>query len=165
MTVISTEKDTEALSFRLVAEFDAGIERVWRIWADPRQLERWWGPPTWPATFDAYEFALGGRAAYFMRGPDGETSRGWWRITGIDAPHRLTFDDGFADENGDPVPEMGETHATVTLEDLGGRTRMTMATTFESVEQLDQMVAMGMEEGLTLALGQVDALLAEDAQV
>ncbi|MBG6225118.1 uncharacterized protein YndB with AHSA1/START domain [Arthrobacter sp. CAN_A2] len=165
MTVISTEKDAEALSFRLVTEFYAGIERVWRIWADPRQLERWWGPPTWPATFEAYDFTPGGRAAYFMTGPDGERSRGWWRITGLDAPHRLTFDDGFADENGDPVAEMGETHATVTLEDLGGRTRMTMVTAFESLEQLDQMVAMGMEEGLKLALGQVDALLAEDAQV
>lgn len=165
MAVISTQKDIDALSFRLVAEFDAGVDRVWRIWADPRQLERWWGPPTWPATFEAYEFEPGGRAAYFMTGPDGEKARGWWRITGIDAPYRLTFDDGFADENGAPVVEMGETHATVTLEELGGRTRMTMVTTFESLEQLNQMVEMGMEEGLKLALGQVDALLAEDAPV
>jgi len=165
MTVISTEKDAEALSFRLVAEFDAGVERVWRIWADPRQLERWWGPPTWPATFDSYEFAPGGRAAYFMRGPDGEKARGWWRFTALDAPHRLTFDDGFADEFGDPVAAMGETHETVTLEDLGGRTRMTVITAFESVGQFDQLVQMGMEEGMSLAVGQVDDLLAEDAPV
>jgi uncharacterized protein YndB with AHSA1/START domain len=165
MAVISTEKDTEALNFRLVAEFDAGVERVWRIWEDPRQLERWWGPPTWPATFDSLEFVPGGRAAYYMTGPDGEKARGWWRITGIEAPHRLTFDDGFADENGEPVTEMGETHAVVTLEDLDGRTRMTMTTAFDSLEQLNQMVEMGMEEGLKLALGQVDVLLAEDASV
>jgi uncharacterized protein YndB with AHSA1/START domain len=165
MAVISTEKDLEALSFRLVAEFDAGVERVWQIWADPKQLERWWGPPTWPATFDAYEFEQGGRAAYYMTGPDGEKARGWWRITAVEPPHRLAFDDGFADENGDPVADLGETHATVTLEDSGGRTRMTMVTAFESLEQLNQMVEMGMEEGLKLALGQVDALLAEDASV
>jgi uncharacterized protein YndB with AHSA1/START domain len=163
MAVISTEKDTEALHFKLVAEFDAGVERVWQIWADRTQLQRWWGPPTWPATFGTYEFEEGGRAAYVMSGPDGEQARGWWRITGIDSPHRLSFVDGFADENGDPVPEMGETTATVMLEDLGGRTRMTMTTAFQSLEQLEQMVQMGMEEGIRLALGQVDALLAEDA--
>ncbi|KQO03033.1 MULTISPECIES: SRPBCC family protein [unclassified Arthrobacter] len=165
MAVISTEKDTDALHFRLVAEFDAGTERVWRIWADRTQLQRWWGPPTWPATFETYEFEEGGRAAYFMTGPDGEKARGWWRITAVE-PHRLlTFVDGFADENGDPVPDMGETTATVTLEDLGGRTRMTMTTAFQSLEQLEQMAAMGMEEGVREALGQVDALLAEDAPV
>jgi uncharacterized protein YndB with AHSA1/START domain len=165
MTVISTEKDTEALHFRLVAEFDAGVERVWQIWADARQLQRWWGPPTWPATFETYEFHEGGRAAYYMTGPEGEKARGWWRITAVEAPERLTFVDGFADENGDPVPDLGETTATVTLEDLGGRTRMTMTTAFQSVEQLEQMVEMGMEQGIREALGQVDVLLAEDAAV
>ena len=54
MTVISSEKDAEALHFRLVAEFDTGAERVWQIWADRQQLQQWWGPPTWPATFETY---------------------------------------------------------------------------------------------------------------
>ncbi|MDQ0736807.1 SRPBCC family protein [Arthrobacter agilis] len=162
MAVISAEKDTQELNFRLVAEFDADVKRVWRIWEDPRQLERWWGPPTWPATFDSYDFAVGGRAAYYMTGPDGEKAHGWWVITGIDAPTRLTFDDGFADENREPMDELGHTHAVVTLEDLGNRTRMTLVTGFESLEQLNQMVEMGMEEGLKLALGQVDSLLAEE---
>jgi uncharacterized protein YndB with AHSA1/START domain len=165
MTVISTEKDTEALHFRLVAEFDAGVDRVWQIWSDAKQLQRWWGPPTWPATFETYEFHEGGRAAYYMTGPEGERARGWWRITDIEAPTRLAFVDGFADENGDPVPDLGETTATITLEDLGGRTRMTMTTAFQSVEQLDRMVEMGMEEGIREALGQVDTLLAGDASV
>ena len=163
MTVISTEKDTEALHFRLVAEFDAGVERVWQIWADAGQLQRWWGPPSWPATFETYEFHEGGRAAYYMTGPEGEKARGWWRIAAVEAPMRLTFVDGFADENGDPVPDMGETVATVTLEDVGGRTRMTMTTAFQSIEQLEQMVEMGMDQGIREALGQVDVLLAEDA--
>lgn len=161
MTVISTEKDTAALHFRLVAEFDAGVERVWQIWADPKQLQRWWGPPTWPATFETYEFREGGRAAYFMTGPDGERARGWWRITAVEPPHRFAFVDGFADENGAPVPDLGVTTANVTLEDLDGRTRMVMTTAFQSLEQLDQMVEMGMEAGIREALGQVDALLVE----
>ena len=50
MTVTAVRKDTEKLTLTLDAEFDAPAERIWQLWADPRQLERWWGPPTWPAT-------------------------------------------------------------------------------------------------------------------
>lgn len=161
MTVISSTKNPEALSFILVAEFDADVKRVWQIWEDPRQLERWWGPPTWPATFSQYEFTPGGGASYYMTGPDGEKAGGWWRITDIQAPNRLEFDDGFADDDGAPVEAMGITHAIVTLEDIGGRTRMMVHSIFESEEQMNQMVEMGMEEGMKEAAGQIDALLAE----
>jgi uncharacterized protein YndB with AHSA1/START domain len=161
MTVISSTKSTEALSFTLVAEFDASVERVWQIWEDPRQLERWWGPPTWPATFAKHEFIPGGEASYYMTGPEGEKAGGWWRITEIQAPNHLEFDDGFADEDGAPVEAMGTTHASVTLEDIGGRTRMTVKSVFESEEQMNKMVEMGMEEGMQEAAGQIDGILAE----
>ncbi|KIS25915.1 polyketide cyclase [Arthrobacter sp. SPG23] len=163
MTVISSTKNLEALSFTLIAEFDADIQRVWQLWEDPRQLERWWGPPTWPATFEQFDFRPGGRAGYYMTGPDGQKSRGWWHITAVDAPKRLAFDDGFADEKGDPVEAMGITRGTVNLEAIsdGDRTRMTVQSTFESEGQMQQMVEMGMEEGMKEAVGQIDALLAE----
>ncbi len=164
MTVISSTKNLEALSFTLVAEFDAGVGRVWQVWEDPRQLERWWGPPAWPATFDRLDFAPGGKASYYMTGPEGEKSRGWWLITAIEAPHRLEFDDGFADENGNPVGDMGTTHGVVTLEAIGDRTRMTIMSTFEAEEQMEQILAMGMEEGMKEAIGQIDAILAEPAK-
>ena len=160
MTVISSQKNADTLSLTVVAEFDAGVERVWQVWEDPRQLERWWGPPTWPATFDRHEFVAGGKASYYMTGPDGEKSRGWWRFTAIEAPHRLEFDDGFADENGAPIPEMGTNHAVMRLEPIDNRTRMTMVSTFDSAESLEKVLAMGMEEGLREALGQIDGILA-----
>jgi len=161
MSVISSHKDTEALTLTIVAEFDAAVERVWRVWEDPRRLERWWGPPTWPATFERHDFAVGGRCAYFMTGPDGERARGWWRITAIDAPHRLEFDDGFADDAGEPVADMPVIHCAVSLEPNGSGTRMTTLSRFDSLDQLEKLIEMGMEEGLTLAEGQIDALLAE----
>lgn len=161
MTVISSTKNPETLSLSLVAEFDAEVERVWQIWEDPRQLERWWGPPGYPATFEKHDFTPGGEAGYYMTTPEGEKPRGWWRFTSIERPHRLEFDDGFADDNGAPVAEMGAAHATVTLEDLGGRTRMTIQSRFESEEQMTQMVEMGMEEGMKEAMGQIDAILAQ----
>ena len=72
MTVTAVRKDPEALTMTVDAEFDASPERVWQLWADPRQLERWWGPPTYPATFTAHDLAPGGRVEYHMTGPEGD---------------------------------------------------------------------------------------------
>ncbi|MFR9803549.1 SRPBCC family protein [Pseudonocardia sp. RS010] len=160
MSVIDVRKDPETLTLTLVAEFDAPVERVWEVWADPRRLERWWGPPTWPATFVEHRFSVGGRSRYYMTGPEGEKAGGWWVITAIDAPHRLEFDDGFADDSGEPNTSMPTTHAVVTLESAGSGTRMTTVSTFASLEDLEKLSAMGMEEGMRLAMGQIDAVLA-----
>ncbi|WP_433501988.1 SRPBCC family protein [Pseudonocardia halophobica] len=160
MTVIDVRKDPQALTLTFVAEFDAPVERVWEVWADPRRLERWWGPPTWPATFVEHQFVVGGRSRYYMTGPEGEKAGGWWVITAIDEPHRLEFDDGFAGEDGEPNTAMPTTHAVVTLEAAGPGTRMTTVSTFTSLEDLEKLTAMGMEEGMREAMGQIDAVLA-----
>ncbi|GAA4680274.1 SRPBCC domain-containing protein [Pseudonocardia yuanmonensis] len=160
MTVIDVRKDPETLTLTFVAEFDAPVEQVWQVWADPRRLERWWGPPTWPATFVEHQFVVGGRSRYYMTGPEGEKAGGWWRITAIEEPHRLEFDDGFAGEDGEPNPDMPTTHGVVTLEATGSGTRMTTVSTFATLEDLEKLSAMGMEEGMRLAMGQIDAVLA-----
>ena len=159
MTIVSTHTDTEALTLTFVAEFSADAERVWQVWQDPRQLERWWGPPTWPATFHQHNLSVGSLSKYYMTGPDGSKAHGWWKITSLDAPHGLEFDDGFADESGEPTDSPAPVHATVTIESFDGGTRMTVLSQFESLEQLEQLAEMGMEEGMTLAMGQIDALL------
>lgn len=159
MSVLTSEKNTEALSLTFVAEFDADVDRVWQVWEDPRKLERWWGPPTYPATFERHDFVVGGESHYFMTSPEGEKMRGWWQITAIDAPHRIEFDDGFADADGSRSTSIDAIHATVTLSAFDGGTRMTVHSTFTSAEQLEQMVKMGMEEGMRQAIGQIEAVL------
>jgi uncharacterized protein YndB with AHSA1/START domain len=161
MTVVSTHKDVKALTLTFVAEFDADVERVWRVWEDPRQLERWWGPPTWPATFVQHDFVVGGWSRYWMTGPAGEKAHGWWTVTAIDAPHRLEFDDGFAGEDGEPVAGDQPTHTVVTIEAVGGRTRMTMVSTFASLEQLERVLAVGADQAMRLALEQIHGVLAD----
>lgn len=163
MTVISSHKDTEALTMTFVAEFDAAAERVWRVWEDPRLLERWWGPPLWPATFERHDFVVGGGSRYYMTGPEGEKAHGWWTTTVVEAPHRLEFDDGFAGDDGEPVSTIGPTHTVVGIEGAGAGSRMTAVTIFTDAGQFEQMLAMGMEEGMRLAMGQIDALLGEVA--
>jgi uncharacterized protein YndB with AHSA1/START domain len=159
MTVISTDKDVDKLSLTLVADFDADPDRVWEVWEDARKLERWWGPPTFPATFTRHDFVVGGESRYFMTGPAGETPRGWWRMDAIDKPRRLEFANGLAGEDGEPVPGVEPMSGYVTFEAIDGGTRMTAVTQFLDTAQMETMLGMGMQEGMTQAIGQIDALL------
>ncbi len=162
MPVTEVKKDLDALTMTVTAEFDAGAERIWEMWADPRRLERWWGPPSHPATFVDHDLSPGGRAAYFMTGPDGERYHGWWRIEEVEPPRRLRFEDGFADAEGRPNEEMPTTIATVTITAADGPTRMSIESRFDSREGMEQTIEMGMEQGMVEALGQIDGLLAAD---
>jgi uncharacterized protein YndB with AHSA1/START domain len=163
MTVTAVRKDPHALTMTLDAEFDASPERVWQLWSDPRQLERWWGPPTYPATFTKHDLTPGGRMEYHMTGPEGDTPKGFWDVQEVDPPHSLTVQDGFANEDGSPNTDMPVGEMRVTIEEIGpGRTRMSILSTFPSTETMEQLLAMGQEEGMRQAVGQIDALLAED---
>ena len=163
MTVTAVRKDPRSRTVTLEAEFDAPPERVWQLWADPRQLERWWGPPTYPATVDAHDLRPGGRVAYHMTGPEGDEHRGYWDVDEVQPPHRLVFRDGFANRDGTPNAELPLTTLRVTIRDLGGgRTRMSIESEFPTVEAMERLAAMGTEEGRRQAVGQIDAILAED---
>jgi uncharacterized protein YndB with AHSA1/START domain len=164
MTVTAIRKDPHALTLTLDAEFDAAPERVWQLWSDPRQLERWWGPPTYPATFTKHELRPGGRVEYHMTTPEGDQPRGYWEVEEVNPPHSLTIRDGFANEDGSPNTEMPEGVMRVTIEEVEtGRTRMSILSIFPNAQAMEQVLAMGMEQGLTEAVGQIDAILDEHA--
>lgn len=166
MTVTAIRKSPETLTMTISTEFSASPERVWQLWEDPRQLERWWGPPTWPATVDAFDLHPGGRVAYHMTGPDGDTAHGWWEVVEAEAPRRLVVRDGFANADGSPNPDLPITTMRVSIEDLGGgRTRMSIESVFPDTEAMERILAMGAEEGMTTAMGQIDAILAGDTVV
>jgi uncharacterized protein YndB with AHSA1/START domain len=161
MTVTDVRKDPTALTMTVASEWDAPVARVWQLWADPRKLERWWGPPTFPATVLEHDLCAGGKVSYFMTGPEGEQHHGRWKVVAVEEPHRLEVEDGFADNEGKPNDEMPTIRFTVTFAELpSGATRMVIETRFPSREAMDQMIEMGMEEGLSAAMGQIDAVLA-----
>lgn len=162
MTVTAVRKDPAAHMMTLDAEFDATPDRVWRLWADPRQLERWWGPPTYPATVDFHDLRPGSRVAYHMTGPEGDQPHGYWEVVEVEPPRRLVFRDGFANEDGTRSDQFPMMTVQVTIQEIGGgKTRMSIESTFASVEAMEQLLAMGMEQGLMEAVGQIDAILAE----
>jgi uncharacterized protein YndB with AHSA1/START domain len=161
MTVTDVRKDPHSRTITIEAEFDALPERVWQLWADPRQLERWWGPPTYPATVDAHELRRGGRVEYHMTGPEGDQPRGFWDVDEVQPQHRLVFRDGFANEDGTPNDELPMTTERVTIHDIGGgKTQVSIESEFPSIEAMEQLDAMGVEEGKLQAVGQIDAILA-----
>jgi uncharacterized protein YndB with AHSA1/START domain len=163
MTVTAVRKDPEHLTLTLDAAFDASASRVWQLWADPRQLERWWGPPTYPATVTSHDLRTGGRVEYHMTGPTGDQPRGYWEIVEVDPPSRLVFRDGFANADGTPNSDMPLGTVRVTITEADGQTTMSIESIFPDTAAMEQVLAMGMEQGLTEAVGQIDAILAEDA--
>jgi uncharacterized protein YndB with AHSA1/START domain len=163
MTVTAVRKDAQALTMTLDAEFEATPERVWQLWADPRQLERWWGPPGYPATFTKHDLAPGSRVEYHMTTPEGDQPKGYWDVVEAEAPHRLVVRDGFANDDGTPNDAMPSGEMRVTIEAVNdGRTQMSIVSIFPTAEAMEQLLAMGQEEGLKDAVGQIDAILAED---
>jgi len=159
MSVTSVKTDYANLTLTLIADFDAPIERVWDLWSDPRQLERWWGPPNHPAIFEKYDLAPGGQATYRMAGPDG-AMWGAWRIRALDPPTSLEFVNAYADPDGTPDTTMPAFTVTVRLTERDGGTRMEIHERFESREDMERMIDTGTVEGLRQAVGQIDGLIA-----
>ncbi len=159
MPVTSVTTDPASLTMTTVADYPRPVRRVWDAYADPRQLEKFWGPSEWPATFARHDMATDGWSHYWMTGPDGETSAGYWQFLTVDPLHGFEVRDGFANPDGTPNPEMPSMRMVFTFEETPDGTRVTDTTYFDSVEDLDTVLTMGMEEGTRSAMGQIDAVL------
>jgi len=164
MPVTGSTQDLEAFTVTFECQFAATPGQVWRMWAERGLLERWWGPPEYPATLVSHDLTPGGQVHYFMTGPDREQYPGAFRVTTLEEPTRLEFEDYFADPNGQVDPNLPVSSTRVELSPgPDDTTRMTLTSTAPSAEAMEQLIQMGAIEGMTLALGQIDALLTEIA--
>jgi uncharacterized protein YndB with AHSA1/START domain len=161
MTVTRVEKDPEALTMTVVADLDATVERAWQLWADPRQFERWWGPPGYPVTVVDHDLRTGGRITFFMTGPEGERHDNTWEVVAADPPRRLELRDADVDEQGRPNDGNAMTVMVLTIEEgPGGDATMSVQTHFDSLTGMEQVLATGVEEGMRMVLSQMEAVLA-----
>ena len=160
MPVTDVQHDLENLTLTITAEFAAPVQRIWQVYADPRQLEKVWGPPTHPATFVDHSLTPGSRVTYYMTGPEGEKYGGYWDITAVDEPRSFEFLDGFADADLNPNPDMPVSENTYTFTEHKGGTRAVYVGKYASAEGLQQVLDMGVVEGSTLAINQIDELIA-----
>ena len=160
MSVIDIVRDPVALTMTVTSEWQAPIDAVWQLWADPRKLERWWGPPTYPATVVEHQLRPAGKVSYYMTSPEGEQFPGWWSVVAVTEPHHLSLIDGFSDADGNANEALPTTAFVVSFTALtNGATRMVIESTFPSLEAMEQLIEMGMEEGLKAAMTQIDAVL------
>lgn len=161
MPITSVTQDPEALTLSVVADFAVPVRRLWDAYADPRQLERFWGPPEWPARFTRHDMAVGGRSHYAMTGPDGTSAGGYWEFLVVDEGSRIEVLDGFADDDGSPNRDLPTVRTEFLFEATATGSRLTTVSHFASLDQLEQLVAMGMLEGLRAAMGQIDEVVAD----
>ena len=158
MTITNVEKDLEALTMTVTADLDATVERAWQLWADPRQFERWWGPPGYAATVVDYDLRAGGRISFFMgTGEERQDSR--WEVVAADPPRHLELRDADVDEAGRPNDGNAMTLMVITIEGRDGGAVMAIRTHFDSLAGMEQVLAMGIEEGMRMVLSQIDAVL------
>ena len=160
MPITSLTSDTDALTLTVIGDYPVPVERLWDAYADPRQLEKFWGPETWPATFTRHDMKPGGRSEYHMSGPDGAMSRGWWRFLAVEKGRKFEVEDGFSDDEGRPNETMPTMRMVFTFEPTSSGSRVTSVTSFPSLDAMQRLVDMGMIDGLRSAMGQLDAVLA-----
>ena len=161
MPVTDASHDLDARTLTIVAKFACPPERIWEVYADPRQLERIWGPPTYPATFVDHDLAPGGRMNYYMTSPEGEKYYGYWEVATVDEPDNFTFVDGFAlDEVFTKNPDLPVGRNVFSFAEYDGGTRATFVSTYATAEALQKVLDMGVVEGASSAINQVDDLVA-----
>lgn len=162
MPVVDVQRNTDTFSLTIVADFAAPVERVWAIYADPRQLEQVWGPPEYPATFVDHDLTPGGRVTYYMTGPEGDRYFGYWDVGAVVPTEGFEFADGFADAEFNPNPDLPVSHNSYVFVEHEGGTRATYTSTFASADDLQQVLDLGVEEGSMLAINQIDGFLARN---
>ena len=159
MPVTSLAQDPAALTMTVVADFPVPVQRLWEVYADPRQLERFWGPPTYPAQFTRHDATVGGLSAYTMTGPEGDVSRGYWRWLGVEPQQSFEVLDGFALADGTPNTDLPSMRMVFSFETTPTGSRVQTTTYFDTADELASLIEMGMEEGLQQAMGQMDRVL------
>jgi uncharacterized protein YndB with AHSA1/START domain len=128
-------QDKNSRELTITRVFDAPRALVWKAWTDPQQLMRWWGPKDYTSPFCKIDLRVGGKYLFCMRSPEGQDYWSTGVFRELVSMERIVLTDSFADEQGNVVPAsyygMGEDfpqelEVTVTLEEVGDKTRMTL---------------------------------------
>jgi len=151
-------KDRAGKTLTITADLSTDAEGAWALWADPRVLEGWWGPPEHPCRVTHFDLQPGGSVTYAMTGPDGTIYPGWWQVLAVEQPVTMTIRDGFGSSPDEASPEMPISTSTVTFREVSDGIRMTITSSYKSVDEFDRALSLDMENGFMSALGQITCL-------
>ncbi|HEX3797691.1 MAG TPA: SRPBCC domain-containing protein [Verrucomicrobiae bacterium] len=156
--------------FIISREFDAPRELVWKAWTDPKHMAQWWGPHQFTNPVCQMDVRPGGEYRIVMRAPDGTEYPGKGIFHEVVKPERLvmTMDhselppawhDLVNPERDKTKPPQLDSVMTITFESIGGKTKLTVRSRFESMAIRDAMKKMGMTEGWSQSLERLTDLL------
>jgi uncharacterized protein YndB with AHSA1/START domain len=134
--------------------FDAPRDLVFKTTMDPDLIPRWWGPRYLTTTVDEMDVRPGGKWRYIQRDPEGNVHAFRGVYHDITAPQRVVCTFEYEGVPGHVLLQ------TMTLDDDGGKTKLTMQSVFQSVADRDGMVEAGMEIGARDMVDRIEELLA-----
>jgi len=153
------EKQTNTIKVR--REFDAPIEKVWAYWTEKDLQDQWWAPKPWKAKTKSQDFRVGGRQLYAMLGPKGEEQWALADYTSITYPSNFKFTDAFSDKDGNIDQTKPRSKWDVNFTQSGDSTIVSIEIKHDKPEDLDAYLKMGFKEGFTMALENLDEILAK----
>ncbi|HRX11971.1 MAG TPA: SRPBCC domain-containing protein [Draconibacterium sp.] len=161
MSANSTQvvKDLKDKSILVSREFNAPVALVWRAFTDSEILDKWWGPAPWRAETKFQDFSVGSYWLYAMVGP--ENQKHWARMNylSIDTHKDFQLEDVFCDENGIVNPELPVSRGSNVFTATATGTRVEFKMYYSTEEQIQQIIDMGFEQGITICMEQLDRLI------
>ncbi len=155
------EKRVETGKMMVTVMFPVAKKFVWAAFTRSEELDKWWAPKPWRCETKSMDFTVGGHWHYCMCDPEGERSYGMQHYVEIIEGESFSGSDEFCDESGVSSPDFLPAAFTVTFREVEGGTEVVMHTTFATPEEMQKTIDMGVEEGLTMALKNLAALLAQ----
>ncbi|MDQ3008981.1 MAG: SRPBCC domain-containing protein [bacterium] len=159
-------KDLENKTLIIERSFDAPKEKVWQAYANQAMFEMWWGPEGWEATTKVFDFRPGGTIHYGMKCVDknqvewfGKESWGMMKIESVEDASSFTAKDYFCNAEGELDSQMPAQRFTIEVIEEAGKTKLITQSVVETVEQLEELIKMGMVEGFNSQLNKLEVLL------
>ena len=157
-TTITTDVENKKVTVERV--FAAPLKRVWTAWTDSSVLDQWWAPKPWKAVTHSFDFREGGHWHYYMSGPEGEKNWVWVDFFTIHPLESFTAEDFFCDAEGNRDSAIAGMYWLNEFHAEGESTRVVAIITFASTDDLNQIMAMGFEQGFSMGLDNLEELLA-----
>jgi uncharacterized protein YndB with AHSA1/START domain len=151
------EVDKDKLEVRMVRVFNASKEAIFKAYSDPELIVKWWGPAEYETILDKMDFRLGGEWRFIHKETNGTLHPFHGVYKEIIENERIT--DTF---NYEPIGPGHELVETIVLEDMGGKTKLTAVSKYNTIEDLEGMILSGMEGGATESMERLAKLVEKD---
>lgn len=155
-------KDEASKKIKVVREFDAPLEKVWKAWTEREILDQWWAPKPWKAHTQSLDFRSGGKWLYYMEGPEGERHYCRADYNTVVPQKSFTGMDAFCDEEGNINPDMPQMNWNVMFNPIKTGTKVDVELTFDSLDDMNKIIEMGFQDGFAAAHGNLDEILAAE---